>query len=541
LTALEIIWILTLGLLLEEHITDKARQAIRKIFQVLPQDTYVLLEGVEVEIPVSELQKDATVVVRGDQKIPVDGVVLEGEALVDEAHITGRSQPELHGSNDWVYAGTRVQEGVLYIRAEKLGIDTYLSRISHMVDQAMENRPELEKKADILAARLTRLGISATVVTFLLTGSFSRALSVMLVMTCPCATVLATSTAVAAAIANAARMQILIKGGKYLEQVHTVDSLCFDKTGTLTGDLPEVVDVRTRSPNRDTNRIIGLAASAEMKSKHPIAKALLEEARKRGITPERIATSETLLGRGVRADLDSDTLLIGNRDFLETEGLNVAYFKSRAQRHMTSGHTVLYLAKNGKLQGMIAVANTLRPNVESTLRTLREDGIGLFSIISGDTEPIVKTMAETLRFDDYKAGLLPEEKAEYVDQLRDRGLKTLMVGDGVNDALALSKATVGVAMGTGGSEVAIEASDIALVKSDLADLVALRLISGKTLTIIEQNFWMATFTNVVGIILAASGWLPPVMAGLLHIGHSFGIMVNSGRLLNWEPLNPRIP
>jgi cation-transporting P-type ATPase C len=201
---------------------------------------------------------------------------------------------------------------------------------------------------------------------------------------------------------------------------------------------------------------------------------------------------------------------------------------------MESGHTVLYVAKNGKLQGMIAVANTLRPGTVSALQTLQKKHTARFYLISGDTEPIVKNMALDLGFDDYKAALLPEEKARYIEELRENHRGVLMVGDGVNDALALSTADVGVAMGAGGSEVAIEASDIALVKGNLEGLVILGLLSDKTLRTIERNFWIATLTNGVGIILGATGWLPPIMAGVLHIGHTLGIMGNSSRLLKWE-------
>lgn len=539
LTALEIIWVLAIGLLLEEYVTDRARRAIRQILQVTPQKTFVRVKGVEVERLVSELRQGDTVAVRAGRKIPADGVVLDGEALVDEAHITGRSLPEVRKANDRVYAGTQVQDGVVYVRADKLGEDTYLCQISHMVERALETRTEAEKKADVLAVRLTRIGIAATAAAFVLTRSMARAFSVMLVMACPCATVLAASTAVAAAIANAARQQILIKGGLYLERVNGVDCFCFDKTGTITGDSPEVIAVLPRSPTQDPSKILAMAADAEAQSDHPIARALREAARNRGVDRQDVTAVETFLGRGVRAELGPDTIRVGNRRFMETENVNPSYFKTKAKTHMESGHTVLYVARNRKLQGMIAIANALRPGAASALKELHKRPAVRFYLISGDTEPIVRNMALDLGFDGYEAELLPEEKARYVRGLQENHNRVLMLGDGVNDALALSTADVGVAMGAGGSHVAIEASDIALVRSALEDLVILRLLSDKTLRTIEVNFWIATLTNGIGIILGAAGWLPPVMAGVLHIGHTLAIMGNSSRMLKWEANVPK--
>jgi cation-transporting P-type ATPase C len=224
---------------------------------------------------------------------------------------------------------------------------------------------------------------------------------------------------------------------------------------------------------------------------------------------------------------------------METENVNPSYFKTKAKTHMESGHTVLYVARNRKLQGMIAIANALRPGAASALKELHKRPAVRFYLISGDTEPIVRNMALDLGFDGYEAELLPEEKARYVRGLQENHNRVLMLGDGVNDALALSTADVGVAMGAGGSHVAIEASDIALVRSALEDLVILRLLSDKTLRTIEVNFWIATLTNGIGIILGAAGWLPPVMAGVLHIGHTLAIMGNSSRLLKWEANVPK--
>jgi cation-transporting P-type ATPase C len=535
LTALEIIWVLAIGLFLEEYVAERARRSIREILQVDAGNALVLTEAIEVETPVSELRVGDRIVVRGGRKIPVDGAVLEGEALVDESNITGRSEPEIRSANDRVYAGTRVEQGFLKLRADKIGEQTYLSRMIQRVEASLAEPAQVEKRADVLAVRLMRVGAVATAATFLLTQNLARCFSVMLVMACPCATVLAASTAVAAAIANGARRRILIKGGSYLEAVQEIDCFCFDKTGTLTSGSPRVVDVIPRSPRQDPTRIIAMAAVAESKSEHPLARALVEEARNRGVSFAVDPTCETFLGRGVRSKLGEDVVLVGNEAFMMSEGTDAGYFKKKARAKMEAGFTVLYVARNGKMQGIVTLADAVRPGAGGTIEWLRADGVKHFSLLSGDTEPIVRSLHEDLGFDDYRAGLLPEEKARAIADLVADGKRVLMVGDGVNDALALSEATLGVAMGAGGSEAAIESADIALAANDLEDLVILRLLARKALITVEQNFWLANTTNIAGILLGAMGWLSPILAGALHVGHTLGIMLNSSRLIGWEP------
>jgi cation-transporting P-type ATPase C len=236
----------------------------------------------------------------------------------------------------------------------------------------------------------------------------------------------------------------------------------------------------------------------------------------------------------VRATVGNDTFLVGNGRFLESQGVGVRYFRRRTEEYQRAGLTVIYVSKNGKLQGMVVLKSTLRPQAAEVIKELRRDGIVLLCLISGDREPVVKSVFEALNFDHFEADLLPEQKAAHIDQLTAKGLDVLMVGDGINDALALSRARVGVAMGAGGSPVAVEAADIALVRDELRDLLALRCLSHQTLRRIQENFWIATGTNFVGIVLGGMGLLTPVMAGILHISHTMGIMANSSRLLRWH-------
>ncbi len=539
LTGLEIIWVLGIGMLLETYVTDRARRAIREILQVTPEKALVLGAGAEKEVPSEEVRAGDTVVLRAGRKIPIDGTVLEGEALVDEAHISGRSQPEVRTSKDRVYAGTFVRQGMIHVRAEKVGEETYLCRIIELVEDSLATRTEAEKKADNLAARLTRIGVASTAGTFIVTGSVARAFSVMLVMACPCATVLAASTAVSAAIANAAAKRIFIKGGLYLERVADIDTVCFDKTGTVTTGAPAVTGIFPLTRRQNPLKILAAAAGAEAGSEHPVAKALVEDAAIRGIAPQKTKDFSETIGQGVEARSGSRNILVGNRSLMDSRGVKVDRLQERAVKCAETGQTVIYVAIDGRPQGIIALSNTARQGVETVLKGLRHQGIRHLSLISGDTKTVVRAISESVGFDDYEASMLPEEKAHYIERLAADGRKVLMVGDGVNDALALSKAAVGVAMGAGGSEVAVETADIALAGDELEGLVIVRLLSQQTLRVIEQNFWIANATNFAGILLGATGWLPPVAAGFLHIVHTLGIMLNSGRLMRWEPQEMR--
>lgn len=283
-----------------------------------------------------------------------------------------------------------------------------------------------------------------------------------------------------------------------------------------------------------------MAAAAEAGSEHPVAKALKQAAGAHGIEVPQKVGCEIVLGRGVRAKVGADVVLVGNDDFMDEEGVKTTYFRRAAAEHLESRHTLLYVARNGKLQGMIALANTPRPGTAAVLARLRREGLQRLYLVSGDAEPVVRSLAGAIGCDGYRAALLPVDKAGFVEELEAKGTKVLMVGDGVNDALALAKATVGVAMGAGGSEVAVEAADIALADDRLERLLFLRRLSRKTLRTVEQNFWFATATNVVGIALGMSGVLAPVMAGAFHVAHTAGIMLNSGCLLGWEGASRRV-
>ena len=535
-TALEILWVYNTAELTEDYVAERSRKAIRSILDVTPANAFVMIDGMEVETKVSEIRPDDIIAVHTGEKLPVDGLVVDGKALLEEASINGRADAVLRSKGDSVFAGTIVSQGTIFIQTVKTGEQTYLAGIMRMVEDSLANKAPVEQKTDELASRLIKIGFTATLATLLLTADPLRALTVMLVMACPCATVLSAGTAIMAAIANAARSNILIKGGLYLETVGKADVYCFDKTGTLTMEQPQVVKIAGRTPSLSHDQILSIAATAESHNQHPMALAILAAARKRGLSPEPHAVCEFTAGRGVLCTMrgGDNIYLVGNHPFMDEHGVDVSYFDQKVVQQVQAGNTVVYVAKNKAVQGMLGIVNRLRPETLKVLRCLRTDGVKSIHLVTGDSKHVAETMMNLFDFDDCRGQLLPEEKAQRVNELKN-GNTVVMVGDGINDALALARADVGIAMGAGGAEVALEAADIALADSDLESLMKMRNLSHKTMTVIDQNHFLAISTDLIGAALGMAGILSPIMAGMIHILHTGGILINSSRLLSWEP------
>ncbi len=534
-SAIQILWIYNVAELTEDYVAQRSRKAIRNILEVAPANAYVMRDGMEVETPVADIRPDDVVAAHTGEKIPVDGIILDGDALVDEATINGRSEAVFKEIGDKVYAGTIISQGTLFIRTMKTGQDTYLAGIMRLVEDSLANRAPVEQKADELAARLLKIGLAATLATLVFTLDPLRALTVMLVMSCPCATVLAASSAITASLANAARHSILIKGGYYLELVGQTDVYCFDKTGTLTCDVPQIMTIESRDPDLTEDDVLSLAATAESHNQHPMARAILEEAKARHLDVRAHAVCEFQAGRGVSCNIGcEDVVLVGNQAFMSDNDVETDWFDEICAREISRGRTVVYVARNGSAVGMMGIANPIRPETVRVLSGLKKDGVRAIHLVTGDSEKVARTMLDIFPFDDCRAPLLPEEKADRVDELR-KAHRVVMVGDGVNDALALARADIGVAIGAGGAEVALEAADIALADSNLEGLIKVRNLSHQTMKVIDQNHYFAVSTDLGGAALGMLGILSPVMAGMIHIFHTAGILVNSGRLLSWEP------
>ena len=505
MTAFEIMWINAGADLLTAWITERSRQAISGILNNTTHHTFVLKDGVEIEIEIADLQKDDVVVLHTGEKICVDGVIVDGQGLINEAPITGRADFIHKKNGDKVFAGTFVREGVIYVKADEVGDKTYLSRILHKVEDSLENKTDIESTADKLSMRLVKIGLGATIGTLILTADPWRAFTVLLVMACPCATVLSASTPISAAINTAARHNILIKGGRYLEEVGRCNIACFDKTGTLTGSEPCLEVVHTLDGVQE-NEILTYAFSVETHNHHPLAQAVKAEADKRKLDPLPHTVCEYYLGKGMRAELNSQSgknveILVGNKKLTEQFDVRISSLSRQVSALKRKGLTVLYVVRDKEAIGLLAFANTIREESAEVLNALEKGGIDRTVLVTGDEPATATRLAQLLNINEIHASAMPEEKAELVKSLQDGNNRVMMVGDGINDALALAQADIGIAMGTGGAEVAVEAADIALIDDNLAGIVYVQNLSRDTVKIAYQNFWLATGSNLAGVVM----------------------------------------
>ncbi len=533
-TSLEILWISSGASLLQAWITERSRRAIRDILDVTEHNTFLFLNGVEVEVPVDRVQPGDIVVFHTGEKVSVDGKVSRGEAMLDESPINGRAEHILRTVGDPVFAGTLVDHGVIFVQAEQVGDRTYLARVLRMVEDSLEHKAPIEGIADRLAKRLISLGGWTTIGTWLITGSARRAFSVMLVMACPCATILAASSAISMAISAAARRGILIKGGRYLEELGNANVVCFDKTGTLTTTEPELKKLLCLNGVPESD-LLQLAYSVEKHNFHPLAEAIKTEAEKHELEATQHEVCEYIIGKGVRAELHEQEILVGSHKLMQQFEVDTTLAQDTLRELRQEHLTTVFIAREKTVLGMLGFANRERPYAAPMLHYLHHHGIHETLMVTGDEESTAEELTTRLGMTNHYSSVMPEEKADIVAHLKGKGRKVLMVGDGINDALALAEADIGMAMGAGGSEVAIEAADIALVNDDLPSIVYVHALSQQTLKVIRQNFWIATGSNFVGVVLGALGFLPPVMAGLLHIVHTLGVLGNSSRVLTFHP------
>lgn len=548
LTALEILWINSGAELLQAWITERSRKSIAGILQATSHHTFKLVEGVEVEVKTEDLKKGDIVVLHTGEKICIDGEIIDGNAFIDESPITGRTDFIPRNIGDTVLAGTFVRQGLIYVCADKVGDETYLSRILCQVEDSLKNKAPVELVADRLAKNLVRLGLIATGATYLLTQNIWRAFTVMLVMACPCATVLAASTAVSAAMNAAVKRKILIKGGKYLEQVGTASCVCFDKTGTLTTTEPELVDIKLLKESNayylnaeDKNlpkekALLQMLVSAESHNHHPLATAIKHEAEKHGISPIPHTFCEYFLGMGILAEVLGNEIIVGNAKIMRQHGINIqdAAVTAYEKECVHNGQTMLYAAKNKELIALLTFDNIIRSEAKEVVQTLKNSGIKHTYLITGDEYYSAQKLCGKLGIDTFYSSVMPEDKGAIIKELQKKHGSVIMIGDGINDAMALARADIGIAMGDGGSEVAVEAADITLVDDNLNGIVYVHALSKQTIKTVYQNFWIATGSNLAGLFLAAFGILSPVTAGFLHIAHTMGVLANSTRLVYYD-------
>jgi len=527
--AFEIIYILRGGMLLEEYIATKSKDEIHKLVELDVQKVYTLVDGVEVEVDISDISIGDIVVSRSGEKIPVDGIIFDGSAEINEAIINGRSEPDFKQIDDEVFAGTICEKGRIYIKVNGVGNSTYISRTMREVESSLALKSPSELEADKLAARLLKLGTALTVGTFLVSGSLINAFAVMIVMSCPCATVLAASTAISGGIANGAKNGILIKGGEALENVSRAEVFCFDKTGTLTTGKPIITDIITVE-GVDKKQLIRYAAIAEYRNSHPIAKSIVEYAKNKDIQIEQCTLSEVIPGFGVKATIDEDDILVGNKNLFTKYKISIKDYKETTTKYLDEGKTVVYVSKNKKLMGIMSFTHEVRSGTKQMIEDLRNKGVKHIALLTGDEQKVANSFALDFGFDTLYANQTPHGKAQAIEDLKKKYNKVVMVGDGVNDTYAMSKADVAISFAAGGSEAAIAVSDIAVTHSHPEDVTYLYDLSRKSLDVVNQNYWIGTGTNLIGVGFASVGLLSPVAAGAIHIGHTVGIMANSSKL-----------
>ncbi len=528
-TAFEVIYILRGGMLLEEYVAKQSKEKIHNIIKNDIKKAYILVDDMEVECELNEVKVGDIVVVRSGEKIPIDGTIQKGKAEISEALINGRSEPVFKEVGDKVFSNTLVEKGRIFIHADTDLNHTYLAKVIQQVEFSLAQRSDSEKAADVLASRLLKLGTVLTAGTFLLTGSFFRAFSVMIVMSCPCSTILAASTAVSASVAKAARGGILIKGGEYLERFGKSDVICFDKTGTLTTGKPLVTEVFLSKGVKESD-LFAAACKAEYRNTHPIAKSIVEYAKSLGNKFEKSFKSELLPGLGAKLKDGKDTILVGNASLFAHHKISLESFKELELYHTQEGRTVVYVSKNAKVLGFIAFEHEAREGAENVVSELKKRGVKKLVLLTGDDEKVARSFAKKYGFDEVYANVMPDQKADIVEDLKKEYKIVSMIGDGINDTIAMSKADIGVSFASGGSEAAIEVSDIAITNSHIEDVIKLHDISTYAHVVVDQNYWIGTSTNLLGVGLGAAGLLTPVAAGGIHIAHTVGIMANASRI-----------
>ena len=517
-----IIALVLLGRWLEARAKSRASSAIKKLMGLQPKTARVERDGEEVEILIAEVVPGDTVIVRSGEKIPVDGVIIEGTAVVDESMITGESVPVEKKSGNEVFGASINKTGYFKCRATHLGKDSVLSQIIKLVEEAQGSKAPVQRLADKVAGIFVPIVIGIALLAFFVwwgageamvvlpTAPFIFALMIfisVLIIACPCALGLATPTAIMVGTGKGAEMGILIKGGETLEQAQKLDTVIFDKTGTLTWGKPEVTDVFVETEMKiSAERLLILSASLEKGSEHPLAQAVIQEARRRGLKQVPVADFKTRPGFGVQGKVDGLEISLGNLKMMAEDDVDISALRDRIEEMARQGKTPMILAIGKKVAGVIASADTVKPQAKEVVKKLQNMGLDVV-MISGDHQQTAQAIANELHIDRVLAEVLPAGKAEEVKKLKQEGRFVAMVGDGINDAPALVEANIGIAIGSG-TDIAMEASDITLMTQDLNAVADAILLSKKTMSKIRQNLFWAFFYNILGIPLAAGVFFP---------------------------------
>jgi len=547
-TAAILMTLIILGRWLEARARGRTSEAIRNLMGLQPKTACVIREGLEQDLPVEQVVPGDLLVVRPGEKVPVDGVVVDGASAVDESMLTGESLPVAKRSGDSVIGATLNKTGSFTLRATKVGRETVLAQIIRLVEEAQGSKAPIQRLADQVSAIFVPIVIAIAVLTFGIwwvwgpAPSFLHALSsfvAVLVIACPCAMGLATPTAIMVGTGKGAELGVLIKGGESLELAHRITTVVFDKTGTLTQGLPVVTDLIPVN-GADPERLLTLAASAERGSEHPLGEAIVSRARELGLLLVAATSFEAIPGHGIRAQVNGAGLLLGNETLMQGEGVVLGVLAGEAERLADEGKSPLFVAVDGKAFGLVGVADIIKPEAREALAALKQMGLEAI-MLTGDRRATAEAIARQVGVDRILAEVLPDQKANEIRRLQNEGKVVAMVGDGINDAPALAQADLGIAMGSG-TDVAMEAADITLMRGDLRGVVTSIQLSRKTLTVIRENLFWAFVYNIVLIPVAAGVLYPvwgitlsPILAGAAMAFSSVSVVGNSLRLKRFRP------
>ena len=543
-----VITLVVLGRWLEARARSRTSEAIRKLMTLAPRTARVIRDGVEADVPTAAVRVGDFVRIRPGERVPVDGVVTEGASTVDESMLTGESLPVEKAPEAKVFAGTVNRTGTFVFRAARVGSETTLARIIKLVAEAQGSRAPIQRLADRVAAVFVPIVLVIAALTFVawwLVGpepaglvALTNAVAV-LVIACPCAMGLATPTAIMVGTGRGAEFGVLIKSAAALELLHRVDTVVFDKTGTLTVGRPVVTDVVPVGAATE-DEILALAAAVEQASEHPLGEAIVARAKERGLALPPIAEFTTVPGRGIDAMATDGRVLLGNRTLMDARGIDVRLLAGRVRELAAEGKTAVYLAFAGRLLGVIAAADVPKPDATRAVAALKRLGVSV-AMLTGDHRLTAEAIARQARLDRVLAEVLPEDKAREIRALQAEGRRVAMVGDGINDAPALAQAEVGIAMGSG-TDVAIDAADVTLMRGDLVGVVAAIELSRRTIRVIRENLVWAFGYNTILIPVAAGALYPlwgvqlsPILAGAAMAFSSVSVVTNSLRLKRWRP------
>ena len=531
-TSAVLITLILFGKYLEARAKSQTTNALSELLNLQAKEARLIDDnGMEKMVPLNQVNVDDILLIKPGEKIPVDGQIIKGETAIDESMLTGESMPVDKHVDDVVIGSTMNTNGVITIMATKVGKDTALSNIIKVVEEAQSSKAPIQRLADIISGYFVPIVIAIALLTFLIwitlvhPGQFEDALVAaisVLVIACPCALGLATPTSIMVGTGRAAENGILFKGGEYVERTNQVDTVVFDKTGTLTHGKPEVTYFEG---DKDT---LTLVASAENNSEHPLATAIVNYAKQHKVNLVNVTNYQTLPGHGIQAIIDDSMLFVGNQKLMLDHQINIQSIKQKMKQMEAEGHTVMLIAYDGELRGMIAVADTVKASAKEAIQQLSSMNIRTV-MLTGDNERTAKAIAKEVGIDQVIAGVLPEDKAHHITQLQEQKHNVAMVGDGINDAPALVKADIGIAMGTG-TEVAIEAADITILGGDIQLVPKAIHASHKTIRNIKQNLFWAFGYNIAGIPIAAMGLLAPWIAGAAMALSSVSVVSNALRL-----------